>query len=122
MKKIFLLFFGLALVSTACTWDSVDELTEQPNPDPDPDPEPTDPCVEITFSGTVKPIIEANCAITGCHGNRQSPLFTNDDQIIAAASRIKARTGAGTMPPSGPLSATDIEAIACWVDAGAPNN
>lgn len=111
---------NLALILTiatlgACTWANEEDLITD-------DPGPMVDCNTVTLSGTVAPIIQSNCALPACHGGNRSPLMTSDQEIINAANRIKARTGAGTMPPSGPLPAEEIEAIACWVDAGAPNN
>jgi len=78
----------------------------------------------ISFANDVKPIIAANCAVSGCHNGTQSPNFTIDDNIIQNASRIKTRTGNGSMPPSGrsDLTNDEIQAIACWVDDGALDN
>ncbi len=77
---------------------------------------------EISLKDTIQPIIESNCALSGCHLDRQMPLFENRDDIIANATRIKARVTAGTMPPSNPLDARTMEMIACWVDSGAKDN
>ncbi|WKK73617.2 cytochrome c [Marivirga salinae] len=78
----------------------------------------------ISFSDDVKPIIATNCAVNGCHNGTQSPNFTIDENIIQNASRIKNRTGSGTMPPAGrpDLTEEEIQAIACWVDGGALEN
>jgi hypothetical protein len=70
----------------------------------------------------VKAIVSSNCAISGCHNGSVSPNLTVDANIQDRAGRIKARTGAMTMPPSASgitLSAQEIETIACWVDDGA---
>lgn len=78
----------------------------------------------ISFSNDIKPIISANCAVSGCHNGTQSPNFTIDENIFQNASRIKTRTGSGAMPPAGrpDLTNDEIQAIACWVDDGALNN
>lgn len=78
----------------------------------------------ISFSNDIKPIIASNCAVSGCHNGSQSPNFAIDANIIENASRIKSRTGSGTMPPASrpDLTADEIEAIACWVDGGALDN
>lgn len=72
---------------------------------------------------SIKAIVTNNCATPSCHGGSQSPDFREDDNIVDRAGRIKARTGAGTMPPaSSGMSLTDdeVDMIACWVDDGAP--
>ena len=126
MKKIFIGAFSALMFIGACTWVNEEDL-EAMGPDEGDDDDMEEPvdsvdCSTITLSGNIATIIQTNCASASCHGGNRSPLLTTNEEIIAAASRIKARTGAGTMPPSRPLSSEDIEAIACWVDAGAPNN
>ncbi|MEO9871269.1 hypothetical protein [Ekhidna sp.] len=77
-----------------------------------------------SLTSDVMPIISANCAVSGCHNGSQSPNLSTKSQIISSAQRVKARTGGRSMPPSGreDLSASEIEIIACWVDAGAKDN
>ena len=79
-----------------------------------------------SFSQTVSPIIQANCAVSGCHvAGQQSPTLETYDQIASNATRVKARTSNGTMPPptsTFSLRQEEIDDIACWVDAGAPAN
>ena len=79
---------------------------------------------DVTLMGDIMPIVNTNCAITGCHADAVSPRMTSSEAIINAANRIMARTTARTMPPSGrpDLSNDEIAKIACWVEDGAPNN
>mgnify|MGYP000253524894 CR=1 FL=1 len=70
----------------------------------------------------VKSIISSNCAVSGCHNGNIFPNMTTDATIQAQASRIQARTGASTMPPSGSgfsLTQQEIDDISCWVEDGA---
>lgn len=76
----------------------------------------------ISLASDIMPIINNNCATNGCHANSQSPLLTSESSVIAAASRIKARVEAGTMPPSGSLPESQVQAISDWVDCGATDN
>lgn len=76
----------------------------------------------VSLSTDVMPIITANCAIPSCHGGSRSPNLSGSTNIIASANRIKARTSAGTMPPSGSLPQTQVDLIANWVDCGAEDN
>lgn len=80
----------------------------------------------ISFTGDIVAIIDTNCALPGCHvSGTQQPAFETYEQIAANAIRIKSRTTSGTMPPAGSgksLTQEEINKIACWVDAGAPNN
>jgi len=77
---------------------------------------------EISLASDIKPIIDRNCAVSGCHLDRQNPLFNDNAAIISNAQRILARTSAGTMPPAGALDAELVAQISCWVDAGAMDN
>ncbi|MDF9798738.1 hypothetical protein OKW21_004001 [Catalinimonas alkaloidigena] len=81
---------------------------------------------EISFSARISDIISTNCAVSGCHvAGTGLPNFTEKQTILNRAAAIKSRTGSGTMPPpssGGSLSNEQIEAIACWVDSGAPDN
>jgi hypothetical protein len=78
---------------------------------------------EVFFANQIKPIIDANCQVSGCHGsNSNIPSFATYDDIKDRANGIKFRTSNKTMPPGGPLSDDDIQLISHWVDQGAPNN
>lgn len=77
----------------------------------------------VSYQNDIKPIISANCAITGCHvSGSQSPNLSVLANVQSNASRIKTRTGNRTMPMGGSLTQTQINLIACWVDDGAKNN
>lgn len=78
----------------------------------------------VSLSADIQPIIQNNCAVTGCHSGSQPPNFTDKQNILNNASRIKSRTSAGSMPPSGreDLTEQEIALIACWVDDGALDN
>lgn len=77
----------------------------------------------VSLSTDIAPIINSNCAISGCHvSGSQSPNLSSSSGIINSAGRVKARTSARTMPLNGSLTDSEIDIIACWVDAGAKNN
>lgn len=77
-----------------------------------------------SLSADIVPIVNTNCAVSGCHNGSQFPNLSSPSNIMSNASRVKARTSAGTMPPSGRSDLTELEIkqIACWVDDGAKNN
>lgn len=80
----------------------------------------------ISFDASIKSILEANCAISGCHvaGTGRAD-FTQFSEIKNNASTIKNYTQSGYMPPQSSgksLSSDQIAAIACWVNDGAPQN
>lgn len=75
--------------------------------------------------GDIKSIVQANCAVSGCHNGTISPDFREDSNITGRSSRIRARTSSRTMPPSNSgrtLSNEEIAEIVCWVNDGAPGN
>jgi hypothetical protein len=76
----------------------------------------------VSLADDVKPIINSNCAISGCHNGTHSPNLTSSTAIISNASRIKSLTQSGAMPKNGSLTSQEKNLIACWVDDGAPNN
>lgn len=117
MKPISIfLGFVMSGLTISCAYDNAEELYGEQECPPG----------GTSFSQTVSPIIESNCAVSGCHvTGQQLPTLETYDQIAANASRVKARTSNGTMPPPTSmysLTQQEIDDIACWVDAGAPDN
>jgi hypothetical protein len=80
----------------------------------------------ISYANDIRPILDTNCQISGCHGsNGGIPSWATYETVSANAAKIKTRTGNGSMPPisSGKdLTADQIQMIASWVDDGALNN
>lgn len=79
----------------------------------------------LSLAADIKPIIQNNCAIAGCHVGGALPDFRNSATIVANASNIRTMTQTRAMPPAGSgkqLSQEQIDRIACWVGDGAPNN
>ena len=81
--------------------------------------------VGASFTADVNPIIQSNCAVSGCHGlgstNGPGPL-TSFSQIQSAAVQIKSAVVSRFMPQGSSLTTAQIKTISCWVDSGAPNN
>jgi hypothetical protein len=77
-----------------------------------------------SYANTIKPILQANCTSSGCHGtNSSNGDWTNYTKVKEKAGLIKMRTSNKSMPIGGnSLTDTEIQLIACWVDDGAPNN
>lgn len=82
------------------------------------------------FVAKIQPLVASNCQV--CHsgaspdGNLSLETY---EQIRTAAlngwivDRISRNTGdVQLMPPNGPLSSCDIQAIDLWTQAGAPEN
>ncbi|MEQ8243982.1 hypothetical protein [Fulvivirga sp.] len=76
----------------------------------------------VSFESSIKSIIANNCAVSGCHNGSRSPNLSTFASIQSNASRIKARTGNGSMPLGSSLSQSQIDMITCWVDDGALEN
>jgi len=73
----------------------------------------------------IQTIVEANCAVSGCHAGNVSPDLRNVANIQNNAGRIHTRTANKTMPPSSSsfsLTDAEIAAINCWVEDAAPVN
>ena len=117
MKKYLLTFSVVAITAISCTHNDKNEITP-----------PADICstTPASFAADVLPIIQTNCAKSGCHANGSGAggvVLETYEQISAKAARINQRALVEkTMPPSGPLSATQISIIKCWIENGALNN
>ncbi len=126
-NKSFLLLclFAFCLGIFACGKDEDD-----PEPDPGPGPDACE-TLDVKYSTDIVPIMEATCAIEGCHVDG----FATGDYTMY--EEIKQRVDGGafmtrvveekTMPPentTGPETLTDeeLDKIQCWLDDGAPNN
>ena len=86
----------------------------------------TDPCSEITYSETVKPLIHTKCALTGCHVSGFTPGdFTNYDVIRRKVTEGKIQLMVfelDLMPPDDTLTSDEKDKLKCWMSGGALNN
>ena len=95
---------------------------------PEPEPIPVVPCTETphTYTANIKPIVEAKCAITGCH----VAGFANGDYTTFNAVKQVADNGLlrsrvlddKTMPLTGSLTEAELNKFNCWLMTGAQNN
>lgn len=77
----------------------------------------------IFYANQIRPIIDGNCQISGCHGSNSSiPSWATYNDVKAKADRVKVRTGDKSMPRGGSITDEEIALIADWVDQGAPEN
>jgi len=79
-----------------------------------------------SFTNDVQPVVQPSCATNpGCHAagsnNGPGPLL-NYSQVFNARSDIRSSVASGHMPLNGTLTATEKNAILCWIDNGAVNN
>lgn len=106
---------------------------QQPEPPPQPEPEPA-----VSFQEDILPILQASCAVQGCHadpnprvglnletyagfeqGSRGGPVFNPGD---SNGSKVVQRIDGGGMPPGAPLADDQIQLFKDWIDEGAENN
>ena len=80
-------------------------------------------CAEvISYTQTIRPIIDNNCM--ECHNGEDNsiPNWTTYQEIKSYASKIQELTFERIMPKEGSLTSNEIETIYCWVEQGALNN
>lgn len=79
-------------------------------------------CETTTYDSKVKGILDNSCNTSGCHdgaANSERQPLTNFTEAKNLADGIKKRAITDKdMPPSGALSAADMETIQCWLDNG----
>lgn len=107
---------------SSCYYDSVEELY----------PQVTCDTANVTYSGTIKPLVDQYCATSGCH-NAPTPTgwdFTRFDRLKNAATvnnrlmlSITHSAGAAAMPKDMPkMDDCAIAKFRIWVAAGSPEN
>ena len=125
MKFFTILTLVIGLVTFAsCTKDI--------GPNPDLVVVEANACDTVTFTKHIKPIIVANCAISGCHvsgffmGDFATDTYAGINAKIPSGKfrgRVVDLTITPTMPYGmPPLAPAQIDLIKCWLEAGAPNN
>ncbi len=130
MKKILfpMAFFALTFSLSLCTYDK-EEKVEETNDDND-DTTVVTLCdtLNITYDNGAKTIINANCAISGCHGAgsvyKDFTTYAGINQVISSGQFVK-RVFDGNpsfMPPSGFSNSTDKDKLKCWIESGAKQN
>lgn len=87
---------------------------------------------DVSYSATVKPIVAANCATVGCHAGSPAPggynFETHAGLLVTVTNgrlmgSIRHESGYSAMPKNASkMPDCDINQIASWVNAGAPNN
>lgn len=118
-----ILFLLLTLTVTACYYDSEEELypgTSGGNCD----------TANITFSGTIQPILASNC--NSCHNASMANggvITDNYNSLIVHVNSgvfgkaVNHQLGAVPMPQNSPkLPQCELLKINAWINAGAPNN
>ena len=115
-RKNYLLVFLAVFSMFSCTSDNLEEYYTKFNCE----------TANISFSEDIQPIINTNCAISGCHVSGTGlPSWETYENIAARGSDIVKMVSNGTMPPSfsgKSVTIEQVQMIDCWVSLGAPNN
>ncbi len=86
----------------------------------------TDPCAEVSYFQTIKPLVNLKCAVTGCHISGFQPGdFTNYEILKKKVSEGKIQKVVfelSIMPPTNKLTETEYAVFKCWVKNGAKYN
>jgi hypothetical protein len=121
MKPIIFSLLTVTLIINSCSYDSKEDLSEGMACD----------TTNITYPGTIVPILENNCY--ECHGNESGfigafPFEDYEDFLVIVnngrlVNAINHRPGTTNMPyMRGKLDQCTIDKIEAWVNAGALNN
>lgn len=105
---------SLVVLLGSCEWKSEEALFAEP-----------EACAEpLSFATHIAPIVQTNCAISGCHlSGGQPPELTSYEKVKARATDVLRETQSGNMPPSysnKSLTQEEVKQIACWVEQGMP--
>lgn len=115
MKQLLLLGGFLLVLLSSCAYNNGDDLYPI-----------EEECItdSLTYDGEIKVLINTNCAISGCHGERSvHGDFTTYPLVIANINRIEVRALVEkTMPPAGPLSSCEQDQLNQWITEGAKEN
>jgi hypothetical protein len=117
LKPYALLFFLVLCSIAGCYYDNVEELY--------PDGSPCD-VSNITYSLDIKPIIDTNCAISGCHvagtGRVNLTTYAGLKQVVDDGRLVTMVIQQKNMPPTQPLSKCQMDKIQAWIGQGALEN
>ena len=117
MKKAILFVSLTGLFITSCTFDK-GELPKISGT--------TSPCDStVHYNPTISNIISTNCGAPSCHGTHTTTSQLTILSVLQGdAANVKNRiNGIGNiMPQTGPLSASDLSKLNCWINNGALNN
>ena len=138
---------ALPIIITGCGSSDDDDDENISNnvvtPDPEPIPEPTpqleqqpapEPPPGVSFQEDILPILQASCAVPGCHAAPNPPKGLNLETYAgfekggvfnpgdSKGSVVIQRIDGGGMPPGAPLGNDQIQLFKDWIDEGAKNN
>ncbi|MDZ4714538.1 MAG: hypothetical protein SH819_03625 [Cytophagales bacterium] len=90
----------------------------------------------VSFSNDVVPVLNKNCAGSGCHDAipTYKPSLVADQaysalnaggyisQTVPSTGKLYQSIAEGNMPPGQPMSTKDVNLIIGWLEGGAKNN
>jgi mono/diheme cytochrome c family protein len=82
-----------------------------------------DVAANVSFKTQIQPMLNTNCV--SCHGPTKQTSGVRVDtyaNVSANLQEVTAEIETGAMPPTGSLSASDLQLFQAWVDQGALNN
>lgn len=131
MKTNRLAIVALSLAITMGLWGCYRDKADQLYPNTSTNTGNCD-TTTVTYSGTIKPIVSASCAISGCHdGSNASTydmstyqgLYTYCVSTNKLLGSIRHDNGFVAMPQGSPkLDDCTINKFTAWVNRGALNN
>ena len=117
--KALLIFLSIISLSSACVNHDLDSPVIVSCSDSE----------AVSFENDVRPIINSNCALSGCHNGdlgedlKWTVLKNFQDHAAEAKRRITlSPSAADKMPRVGKLTYEQIKTIVCWVEQGAKDN
>jgi len=117
MKKTKTFFFLIIIMSgslfNGCYYDNAEELYPGSlNCD----------VSNLNYDLVIKPIIDTNCAISGCHvsgtGRKDLSTYQGVKDVVDDGRLNQYVVVEKSMPPSGPLSTCNIAKIDAWIKDG----
>ncbi len=122
MRKTLPKLLAILFLSQGCYYDNAEELYEFEDQLNAAD------CVvlDVSYTNVIVPIIQGNCATTGCHvAGGNGILLENYNSVKAKVDNgtmLELVVNSKTMPPSLPLTGCQVQQVESWINAGAPNN
>lgn len=112
MGKHLIILILFAVLFGSCQSDAFEDRIEGVDPD----------CDEVSFSANVKPILDLNCTISGCHNGDQFPDLTEFQNVQTHSAEIRQRVLTRNMPIGRTLTSNQVNTIICWIDNGVQDN
>jgi hypothetical protein len=115
-RNMWRLLFFLFMLCCSCEYHDLNDFVPEEETPFECDP-------GTSWQNDILPIMKSSCAVDGCHDGVSRRDWTQYAEVKKYAAQAKLRTQNRSMPFEGPpLTQEQINVIACWVDAGAPDN